>query len=350
MLSLARTGYQAAASDPAELIAYPTTDQLEDRLLDALIAAVYGRGSADTTVTDARRRLAFLADNLPTLGPGVIAWWRLPYCAPKRRLHVAAGLTAGLASGLWASFIASWLLLISSWPYVGLVIGLLVGLASGIAGAPVSIPSQWRRPRWRDLARGLQAGVRAGLVGGLVVALASSIVNGLEQQPMTMGVVIEVGLTALKDGLIFGPIFMAAAVLTTAFSRQQRDTVTPLTAFRTDIKAVFGAGAMGGLLVALVAGLAQGLYTNDPRVGLTAALFFGLPAGLGSILWLGLRRCSAWWYGVAVALLAYQGAIPMRPLRFMEDAHRRGVLRQAGVMYEFRHARLAQRLRSTPQL
>jgi len=165
-----------------------------------------------------------------------------------------------------------------------------------------------------------------------------------------MGVAIEVGLTAVTDGLFFGPFFMAAAVLATAFSQHQCDAVTPLTTFRTDIKAVFGAGVMGGLLGALVAGLALGLFTNDPWVGLTAALIFGLPAGLGSILWLGLRRCSAWWYGVAVALLAYQGAIPVRSLRFLEDAHRRGVLRQAGMMYEFRHARLAQRLRSTPQL
>ena len=69
MLSLARTVYQAPASDPAELAAYLTAAQLEDRLLDALIPAVYGRDSADTTVTDARRWLSFFADNLPTLGP-----------------------------------------------------------------------------------------------------------------------------------------------------------------------------------------------------------------------------------------------------------------------------------------
>ena len=347
MLSLARTLYQAPASDPAELTAYRTAAQLEDRLLDAFITAVYGRDSADTTALDARRWLSFFADNLPTLGPGGIAWWRLPYCVPKWGLRIAAGLAAGLAAALWAGFVAWFSFGINTWPYVGLVIGLLAGLAGVIAGVPFSTPSQWRRPRWRDLAHGLKAGVRAGLVGGLVVALVSGITIGTElNEPLDLEAVVNTGLTALSDGLVFGLIIVAAAGLITAF-RQQRDTVTPLSAFRTDIKAVVGVGVIGGLVGALAAPLALGLTSNF-WLGLTAALVFGLPVGLGSILWLGLRRCSAWWYGVAVVFLARRGAIPVRSLRFLEDAYRRGVLRQTGMVYEFRHARLAQRLRSTP--
>ncbi|WP_113701780.1 NACHT domain-containing protein [Nonomuraea lactucae] len=45
--------------------------------------------------------------------------------------------------------------------------------------------------------------------------------------------------------------------------------------------------------------------------------------------------------------LAFAGRLPLRLLRFMEDAHRRGVLRQPGVAYQFRHARLQDRLRAT---
>lgn len=250
-----------------------------------------------------------------------------------------------MAAALWAGFVAWFSFGINT--YVGLVIGLLAGLAGVIAGVPFSTPSQWRRPRWRDLAHGLEAGVRAGLVGGLVVALVSGITIGTElNEPLDPEAVVNTGLTALSDGLVFGLIIVAAAGLITAF-RQQRDTVTPLSAFRTDIKAVVGVGVIGGLVGALAAPLALGLTSNF-WLGLTAALKFGLTVGLGSILWLGLRRCSAWRYGVAVVFLARRGAIPVRSLRFLEDAYRRGVLRQTGMVYEFRHARLAQRLRSTP--
>lgn len=83
MLSLARTLYQAPASDPAELTAYRTAAQLEDSLLDAFITAVYGRDSADTTALDARRWLSFFADNLPTLGPGASPGGACPTASPS---------------------------------------------------------------------------------------------------------------------------------------------------------------------------------------------------------------------------------------------------------------------------
>jgi hypothetical protein len=83
--------------------------------LDALVAVVYGRDLADTTATDARRWLSFFADNLPALGPGVIAWWRLPHCAPKWPLRIVAGLATGLAAGFWASVVTG-LIVPDVWP------------------------------------------------------------------------------------------------------------------------------------------------------------------------------------------------------------------------------------------
>ncbi|MFI6358668.1 hypothetical protein ACIBJF_40075 [Streptomyces sp. NPDC050743] len=34
-------------------------------------------------------------------------------------------------------------------------------------------------------------------------------------------------------------------------------------------------------------------------------------------------------------------------MAFLDDAHRRGVLRQAGAVYQFRHARLQEQLATT---
>ncbi|MET9560806.1 NACHT domain-containing protein [Streptomyces tauricus] len=54
---------------------------------------------------------------------------------------------------------------------------------------------------------------------------------------------------------------------------------------------------------------------------------------------------SAWgWLLVTRLWLCGTGRLPWRLMRFLEDAHRRGVLRQAGALYEFRHARLQERL------
>lgn len=46
--------------------------------------------------------------------------------------------------------------------------------------------------------------------------------------------------------------------------------------------------------------------------------------------------------------LALTGRLPFRLMRFLEDAHQRGVLRQVGPEYQFRHARLQEYLASTP--
>jgi hypothetical protein len=183
----------------------------------------------------------------------------------------------------------------------------------------------------------------------MLAALVSGIVIGSEiSEPLHLGLVIDIGLTALSDGLVFGLVAVITVGLTISFSHQQRNTVTPISAFRTDIAAVFGAGLVSGVVVGLLILVLVG-FSFDFNVGLTIAPATGLLVGLGSILWLGLRRCSAWWYGVTVVLLAWRGDIPARALRFLAAAYRRGVLRQAGMMYEFRHNRLAERLSSTPR-
>jgi len=47
---------------------------------------------------------------------------------------------------------------------------------------------------------------------------------------------------------------------------------------------------------------------------------------------------------LARAWLAMPGKTPLRLMRFLADAHRRAVLRQAGAVYQFRQARLQDNL------
>jgi hypothetical protein len=64
--------------------------------------------------------------------------------------------------------------------------------------------------------------------------------------------------------------------------------------------------------------------------------------------WLYAAGFSAWGrYNTARVWLAVTGRLPLRLTAFLEDAHARGVLRQAGGVYRFRHVELRDRLAET---
>jgi hypothetical protein len=82
------------------------------------------------------------------------------------------------------------------------------------------------------------------------------------------------------------------------------------------------AGLVGGLVAGGLVGLSVGLSVG-PAIGLVAASF------------------TAWYrFAIARVWLARQRLLPWSLMGFVHDAHRRGVLRQAGAVYQFRHARL----------
>ncbi|MFB7475203.1 hypothetical protein [Kitasatospora sp. NPDC056184] len=99
-------------------------------------------------------------------------------------------------------------------------------------------------------------------------------------------------------------------------------------------------GVAGWLGVELFDGHLWGirLYWNLPA-GLRFGLLTAFGAGLGAALSL-----SAWgqWTVFARLWLPLTGRLPRAAMDFLEDAHRRGVLRQVGAVYQFRHARLQQ--------
>lgn len=75
---------------------------------------------------------------------------------------------------------------------------------------------------------------------------------------------------------------------------------------------------------------------------------------LGTQLWLPLGTAalalSAWGrFLVARAWLAATGQLPWRLMAFLDEAHQRGVLRQSGAGFEFRHLRLQAQLATGPR-
>ena len=89
-----------------------------------------------------------------------------------------------------------------------------------------------------------------------------------------------------------------------------------------------------GLAATLVAWLTPAI-----KIGLVATLVAGLVVGLG----------SAWGaFCLVRPLLALYGRTPLRLMTFLHEAHNRGVLRQAGSVYQFRHNRLQDHLTNPP--
>ena len=73
-----------------------------------------------------------------------------------------------------------------------------------------------------------------------------------------------------------------------------------------------------------------------------------LVAGLGVGLWLSLRQTEWPSYVLTRGWLALRRRLPWPLMGFLADAHRRGVLRQEGTVYQFRHSELQHRLATRP--
>jgi hypothetical protein len=89
-------------------------------------------------------------------------------------------------------------------------------------------------------------------------------------------------------------------------------------------------GTATGVLAGLADGLAVGVI-----IGIAIFLGFGTMAALAS---------RAWPMSLTFVQLSARWHIPVRIMKFLEDARQRNVLRTIGPVYQFRHAQLQDRL------
>lgn len=340
MLSLAREIYNPSHGesavelpDPGELCkpAMNSRQAVERHLLEAFIPAAYrsrvGRSRRCPWQADqAQRYLSFLAGHLEhqPCSATDLAWWAL--CGPD----------AAPAKGLrwWPESFKRKLLLAP-------VVGLVVAMAFVLAGKPT-----------------------VGLGGGLASALVCCLAAGLRSAPANLAVAASPGVILARDrstflawGLLAGPLIGLAVGLIMGLA-------TPNRAFSNGPQIGFVTGLVVGPIALLVFTLVLDLVTG---------LIFGLIIGtadwlvswlLGQLLHdeLAIQVISGSVMGVVVGLLfgfkkttwpvftlmrcrlAIRRDLPWRLMGFLADAHRRGVLRQAGAVYQFRHGELQRRL------
>jgi hypothetical protein len=343
MVGLARVIYNARPSelaqtlrDPAELCSHDLANRaaVEALLFDAFIPAAYRPPTASQwPARQAEPWLAFFARHLEqTVGTTDLAWWQLRKAVPRTVLGLAAGLAAGLPAGL-AVGLGSGLVAVNQRLEAGLVIGLAFGLVTALVAGLAAGRGGAQAPTrgMRISIRGLTIGVLYGLCVGLVTGITAGVLHG-------PGAGLGAGLsTALVVGLA-SAFFLALA----SKSGDITEVTSPGALLARDRQTALSLMLVGGLGAGLAAGLWSG-FTFLPIVGLQWGLWAGLVAGLG----LSMSRTAWPSYVVAKGWLALHHRLPWPLMAFLADAHQRGVLRQVGAVYQFRHIELQHRLANT---
>jgi hypothetical protein len=393
MVSLARAAYSdAPRHDPADLLdgeRFGSAVAVQDHLLDSFTPAAYqdppgGRGRPRWDAARAQRWLGCLAWQLECAGTQDLALWRLG--APSR---LACALIAGAGSFLVFGF-AGWLA--GGGPVTGssyaiayaLVNGVVFGLASGFSSglgtrkAPSHAQIQFRGAAsayLRRLAAGAVVGaafalaVGLGVFGILLSGLACGLALGSQvwlHKPTVIATIPSPGevlrsdrVATLAFGLAVALAFGTVGGLTVGYAGDPLVEI-PSQAASLAVAALMGlaAGALlgglsygrAGVIAFALSVTAAGALANGPVhvSGLGLGLSYGITFGCGVAAVTILPR--AWGaYMLGRGWLALRGGLPWRFTDFLTDAHRRGVLRQSGGIYQFRHARVQQRLAQTHQ-
>ena len=324
MVALARVIYNprpgeaaGALRDPAELCGLPSRAAVEAHLFDAFIPAAYRPAPGSRwTARQAERWLAFLARHLEqTISAPDLAWWQLGKAVPRTALRLGAGLGAGLVSGLVFGLMAG----VGAGIVTGAGGGVLAGgLAGGLAGA--ELPARGVRICTTRLVFGVLFGVGLGVAFGVVAGAGAGVLAGL-----VAGI-----LTGVEAGLTGVPPDIAEAIDPRIVFARDRQVMLFL---------MLGTGLVVGLVFGLGAGLVSGLKVGV-AAGVAAGIAVGIAAGLDRTRWASYTLARGW--------LAFRRQLPWPLMAFLADAHQRGVLRQAGATYQFRHLELQHRLATRP--
>ncbi|MGY5129457.1 trypsin-like peptidase domain-containing protein [Streptomyces nigrescens] len=381
MVAMARTVYSdAPGHHPAELLdttRFQTPEALQKHLLVAFIPAAYDRPQADRgTGRRCHRRwpteraqhwLGYLATHLSELKTRDLAWWELGTAMRPAPRMLIVGLLSALAFGVTTGVGNLFVDMIGT-PYgfgfaverglvVGLLHGLLVGLVFGLVYGSVrgvvepsrvriQIFGSTREKRARFVPRfmlGFAFGAPAALVLELVdrsVVERLGLGDGLDGGPL--GALVFVPQIGVGAGLVLGLMAWLEVPIDLT-----RSTAGPAGLLGTNRRNVIFHLLAWLLVFGVVGGIVNGLMSG-PVFGLLAGLVFGIEGAFGLGLGYGLSL-TAWgqWVALSRMWLPLTGRLPWTLIAFLDDACQRGVLRQAGAVYQFRHAQLQDHLTRT---
>lgn len=387
MVVLARTMYSDTSDrEPHELLdteRFPDENALEEHLLAGLVPTIYRpRPIGRVGPERAAHWLGYLAHQLARSGRDQqdLAWWRVgDALRPVTRL-----LAVVVASALCVT-LASWAVSLFYAPLTGrtLLAGAAAGIAFGGAHAVLAVLGRavldldWFRLRPR-LRRDTRGPVRtfvdrfgAVLLAGYVMGLGCASTLALQRRlfydtPLSeVPAVQDTLISMLVSGLILGTGTGLAFGLTTSWRAPLDVTsaATPAGLLASNRATVVRRAlvlaptlsltiTLGALSIGLLDGALRPpvwMFPDSQFIGeiggigsvYSYALFIGAIGGIGGACSYALCF-SAWgrWLALSRIWLPLTGKLPWNTMAFLDDAHRRGVLRTAGAVYQFRHPSL----------
>jgi hypothetical protein len=368
-LWLIRTVYVAPRADPAPLTGPlgADADALRAHLLDRLIPALIQARPPSTDPADhfrprhqldpetTRSHLTYLARAFPPAATRDIAWWHIASTTPRIQAtvervfrlvgRVVGGVVGAVLGGLTIGVV------------FGAVMGAVFGFGFGLIleeGGGFLFAKFWVRetPGYANLRlrgrtllllRSIKDKFWIGLVGGLAVALVIgpdfriAPVLGIE---IVLGAVLGITLASGLTGWAEQPTLTSTSTPRSSWQGDRALNLLRMVVF----------GLVGGLAGGLVGGLLHGAVfalVGEPAGGIVSTVLVtgGLGVGAGVGLGLVLGNHHAWLVcTIAVSRLALEHRLPWRVMDFLDDAHRLGLLRAVGPVYQFRHAALQDHL------
>ncbi|MGW2052318.1 trypsin-like serine protease [Streptomyces sp. NPDC001840] len=380
MLTMAKA-FHASGGDPEcllKLAEFSSQDALEKHLLDAFVLRTYDpvlnlfvpkrrRWSAER----AGHWLGYLATHLKkqktdaqkpdahVIGAQDIEWWQLGTTMSLSARMVVSGALCGLVLGTAVALVqvlvgdpaVALLSTVLNVPGIGLTFGLMHGFASKIEASGAFRPSRMqiavrgesrgarsRRVRERLLPR-VGGGLAGGLVFGVIFGGGSAVYSMLLSYPWPLAALV------FGEWLVIGPLLGLAAGIVLALAvwletdAKPQESVSATDLLRTNRTIVLVQSAAVGLVLGLGYGTVV-THFNGFTLGLSAGIGAGLAAAAG------VGTLTAWgrWVVLVRLWLPLSRRLPWRVNAFLDDARVRGVLRQAGAVYQFRHARLRDNL------
>lgn len=332
MVSLARTIYNPRPGElirglhkPKELCNSTLTDRtaVESLLLDAFIPAAYRQESTDQA-QEAEKWFMFLARYLERkIGSPDLAWWQLPQAVPRFLPEAVTLAGASLFIGILAGAVAGIRLGVASGTLAAVTFGAytaVLGMGRVLVDEPPK-PSRgisFRPPSAEVVGVGILIGVTIGGITAAARGAVAGVVTGV-------GAGVVTGFAGWSSSLKAAPLDISSAMSPPVVLARDRKAAIIAAAL-----AGAGFGAAAGLLVGEWAGVVAGVVTAV-AVGAVAGIYNSFTA--------------AWpFYKIAQILLVLRGRLPWLLMSFLADAHGKGVLRQVGVNYQFRHFELQHRL------
>ena len=348
MIWLARTIYATRDSTPGEIVPLAVSGgpaAIENHLMSKLVSAAFTPGEYSTAAAirwnaeSAEGWLRFIAQHLKQEETPDFAWWDLNRCAPRIVHGIVGGVPIAIPIALVVGVVAG----ITKNPLAGLIDGVVAGSGVGLlAGLPGGLSS------WRKMAPSrVELHVRDN-IGRLTTRLVLGLLFGFGFGALIgLPIIFLYGPAyGLLVALALGPAIGFALTLRQLFnvSSDVSTAVSPASILHDDMMSAIVQASMGGIglavgaVIALLVIVRFGIATGI-GIGVAYGLVYGITFGFG-IRASRINTPAFTTFMIARAWLAAHRRLPWSLMPFLEDAHKIGVLRQQGAVYQFRHATL----------